>query len=116
MEPEAIIDFGVKMKDEDAGSIKEGGDLDMELNVISEKVEDGEDNDCKESPSGDVAALDMSAVAAGAQIEETEEVVKGDSHAEQHDRENEVSEITCAAAFTEEHSGTNDDGAKVTAC
>lgn len=47
LEPEAIIEFGVNQKNEGVGSIEEGGNLDMKLNVVDEKAEDGEDNDCK---------------------------------------------------------------------
>ena len=119
LKPEAIIEFGVKTKDADAGSIKEGGDLDMKLNISNGKDENGEDNECNESPAGAVTALEMCAVTTGA-LEETEEVVKGDttaSHPGQRDEENEVSAIECAAGISEEQSGTyDDDGVKVTAC
>ena len=119
LEPEAIIEFGVKTKDEDAGSIKEDGDLDMKLNVSNENDENGKDNECKESSAGAVPALEMCAVTTGA-LEETEEVVKGDttvSHPGQRDEENEASAIECAAGISNEQSGTyDDDGVKVTAC
>ena len=34
---------------EDVGSIEEGRNQDMKLNVIDEKAEDGEDNDCQKN-------------------------------------------------------------------
>ena len=44
VEPEANIEFREKKMDEDAGSIKEGGDLGIEpINVIDEKAEDQRD-------------------------------------------------------------------------
>ena len=108
------MEFGVKQKDEDAGSIKEGGDLDVKLNVINEKDEDGEDNDCAESRAVAVTALEMCAVTTGAL--KMDEMVKGDttaSDAEQHAKENEGSG---AAATSGKQSGNVDDSVKVTAC
>ena len=118
LEPEAIIEFGMKTKDADAGSIKEGGDLDMKLNISNGKDENGEDNECKESPAGAVTALEMCAVTTRP-LKETEEVVKGDttaSHPRQRDEENEVPAINCAAGISKQQSGTDDNGVKVTAC
>lgn len=42
-ESEAMIEFGGKKRDEDAGSIREGAALEMKLNIIEEK-DDHEDN------------------------------------------------------------------------
>ena len=49
LEPEAIIELGVNQMNEDVGSIEEGRNQDMKLNVIDEKAEDGEDNDCQKN-------------------------------------------------------------------
>ena len=40
---EAITELREKEKEEDAGSIKEGGHLEIELNIIDKKVEDQKD-------------------------------------------------------------------------
>ena len=77
MESEAIIESGVK-KDEDAESIKDGGDQDIKLDVITESVQNEESNECEESHAVTTTALEMSAVTTGA-FEETEEKAKGDS-------------------------------------
>ena len=65
-------------QDEDAESIKDGGDQDIKLDVINENVQDGKGNECKESHTVATTALEMSAVTTGAH-EETEERAKGDS-------------------------------------
>ena len=96
LESEAIIESGVK-KDEDAESIKDGGDQDIKLDVINENVKDEEGNECKESHAVATTALEMSAVTTGA-LEETEERAKGDS-AEDHASE------TCVAFTSGEQSG-----------
>lgn len=71
-ESEAIIEIGGK--EEDTGSIKEGGDLEMELNIIDEKADkkasDFEDDVITTTSFG------MTATTAGA-LEEKDDLVKG---------------------------------------
>ena len=74
LEPEDTTEFRVKNKNENARSIKDGGDLDIKLNVINEEVKDKEVSDCEETH----AVATVSAVAMGV-LEETEEKAKGDS-------------------------------------
>ena len=107
LESEAIIESGVK-KDEDAESIKDGGDQDIKLDVINENVKDEEGNECKESHAVATTALEMSAVTTGA-LEETEERAKGDS-AEDHASE------TCVAFTSGEQSGNEAGSVMVTFC
>ncbi len=107
LESEAIIESGVK-KDEDAESIKDGGDQDIKLDVITEDVKDGEGNECEESHAVATTALERSAVTTGA-LEETEEKAKGDStkdHAGQ----------TCVEFTSGEHSGNEASGVVDTVC
>ena len=107
LESEAIIESGVN-KDEDAESIKDGGDQDIKLDVITENVEDGEGNECEESHAVATIALAMSAVTTGAH-EETEEKAKGDS-TEDHAGQ------TCAAFTSGEQSGNEAGGVMDTVC
>ena len=74
LKSEAITEIRVKNKNENARSIKHGGNLDTKPNIINEEVEDKEAKDCEEIH----AVATMSAVAMGA-LEETEEKAKGDS-------------------------------------
>lgn len=113
LEPEVITELGGKyaQEDEETASIKEGGDLDMKLNV-DENAEDGDDNECKVSLAVAVAELEM----AGTQEVKEEMAIKGDS-AEGQDwqlnKENEDSVPTCASGGE----GNNDAGSAMdTAC
>ena len=103
LESEAIIESGVK-KDEDAESIKDGGDQDIKLDVITENVQDEEGNECKESHAVATTALEMSAGTTSA-LEETEEKAKGD-HAGQ----------ACAEFTSKEQSDNEAGGVVVTVC
>lgn len=79
-EPGASVQ--AKQRDEDAVSIKEGGDLNIKLNIISQNAEFGEDNNyCEESSLNvTMAALDMIAVTIGAcDHEEKEEMMNEES-------------------------------------
>ena len=105
LESEGIIEFGVKNNDEDAGSIKEGGNLNIKLNATQEDIEGGENN----------VALEMSAATTGALGKE--EMMNGnsaDSHAVQFDMEN--AGLHCGVATAEEKSGDSDGSAMDTAC
>jgi len=93
-------------KDEDAESIKDGGDQDIKLDVINEDVKDGEGNECEEAHVA--TALEMSAVTTGA-LEETEEKTKGDS-TEDHAGQ------TCAVFTSGEQSGNEAGGVADTVC
>ena len=97
VEPEAIIEFGVKQKDEDEESIKERVNLDIKLNVIDEKVEDSEDNNCDEFLAVITVSFEMSPTTTEALEDEVEMVQSDstDSHVRQQVRENERSGITC---------------------
>lgn len=95
LESEAITEFRVKNKNENARSIKDGGDLDIKLNVINEEVEDKEVNDCEETH----AVVTMSAVTMGA-LEKTEVKANRDS-SEDH------TGLTCAAFTSGVQSGNN---------
>ena len=77
LESETIIGSGVK-RDEDAESIKDGEDQDIKLDVITENVQVGQGNECKESHAVATTALEMRAGTTSA-LEETEEKAKGDS-------------------------------------
>ena len=107
LESEAIIESRVK-KDEDAESIKDGGDQDIKLDVINENVQDGEGNECEESHTVATTALEMSAVTMGA-LEETEERAKGDS------KEDHASQ-PCAEFTSGEQSGNEAGGVMDTVC
>jgi len=96
LESEAIIESGVK-KDEDAESIKDGGDQDIKLDVIYEDIQDVEGNEYEEAHAVATTALNMSAGTTGA-LEETEEKAKGDS-TEDHAGQ------TCAEFTSGEQSG-----------
>ena len=107
LESEATIESGVK-HDEDAEDVKDGGDQDIKLDVITENVQDGEGNECEESHVVATTALEMSAVTTGG-LEETEEKAKEDStedHAVQ----------PCAAFTSGEQSGNEADRVVVTVC
>ena len=107
MESEAIIESGVK-KDEDAESIKDGGDQDIKLDVIYEDIQDVEGNEYEEAHAVATTALDMSAVTTGA-LEETEEKAKGDSTDDHADQ-------TCAVFTSGEQSGNEAGGVADTVC
>ena len=107
LESEAIIESGVN-KDEDAESIKDGGDQDIKLDVITENVEDGEGNECEETHAVATTAVEMSAVTTGA-LEETEEKAKGDS-TEDHAGQ------TCAEFTSKEQSGNEAGGVMDSVC
>ena len=107
LESEAIIESGVK-NDEDAEDIKDGGDQDIKLDVITENVQDGEGNECEESHAVAATALEMSAVTKGG-LEETEEKAKGVS-AEDHAGQ------TCAAFTSGEQSDNEAGGVVDTDC
>ena len=94
--------------DEDAEDIKDGGDQDIKLDVITENVQDGEGNECEESHVVATTALEMSAVTMGG-LEETEEKAKGDS-TEDHAGQ------TCAAFTSGEESGNEAGGVMDTVC
>ena len=107
LESEATIESGVK-KDEDAESIKDGGDQDIKLDVINENIQDGEGNECEESHAVATTALEMSAVTTGAH-EEAKTKAKEDStedHAVQ----------PCAEFTSGEQSGNEAGGVVVTFC
>ena len=104
LESEAIVESGVK-KDEDAESIKDGGDQDIKLDVITESVPNEEGNECEESHAVTTTALEMSAVTTGA-FEETEEKAKGDS-TEDHAGQNRV-EFTSGEQSGNEAGGVMD--------
>jgi len=102
---EGIIEFGVKNNDEDAGSIKEGGNLNIKLNATQENIESGENN----------VASEMSAATTGAL--EKEEMMIGnstDSHAVQFDMEN--AGLRCDVATAEEQGGDSGGSVMDTAC
>ena len=94
--------------DEDAEDIKDGGDQDIKLDVITENVQDGEGNECEESHVVATTALEMSAVTTGG-LEEAEEKAKGDS-AEDHAGQ------TCVAFTSGEQSGNEAGGVMDTVC
>ena len=105
MASEGIIDFGVKNNDEDAGSIKEGENLNIKLNATQENIEGGENN----------VALEMSPATTGAL--EKEEMMIGnptDSHAVQFDMEN--AGLRCGVATSEEQGGDSGGSVMDTAC
>ena len=95
-------------KDEDAESIKDGGDQDIKLDVINENVKDEEGNECKESHAVATTALEMSAITTGALVK-AEERAKGDS-TEDHASE------TCAEFTSGEQSGNEAGRVMVTFC
>ena len=85
LESEGIIECGVEMVDEDAGSIKNVEDVEFKLNVMKENVEDGDNNAAPEVGPATTGAL------------EKKEMIKGDptdSHAVQFDMEN--AGLSCA--------------------
>ena len=94
--------------DEDAEDIKDGGDQDIKLDVITENVQDGEGNECEESHVVATTALEMSAVTTGG-LEETEEKAKGDS-TEDHAGQ------TCAEFTSGEQSGNEAGSVMDTVC
>lgn len=109
LEPESIIEFGEKQVGEDAGSIKDEGNLDMKLNIIHENAEDREDNksDCKVTLVVAVAELEMSTPTRG-EHEEEREMVKGDSvdfQTEQECKENEPG-LMCVVATSSKQSAS----------
>lgn len=78
-------------------SIKERVNLDLKLNVIDEKVEDSEDNNCDEFLAVITVSFEMSPTTTEA-LEDEVEIVQSDStdsHVRQQVRENETSGITC---------------------
>ena len=75
VELESILESKVKQNEEDAGSIKEEGDLGIKLSVINKMAEDGETN--KESHDA-MAALEENTATAG-ELEEKEGRVQGGS-------------------------------------
>ena len=87
----------MKQKDEDAESIKERVNLDIKLNVIDEKVEDSEDNNCDEFLAVITVSFEMSPTTTEALEDEVEMVQSDstDSHVRQQVSENERSGITC---------------------
>ena len=95
-------------KDKDAESIKERGDQDIKLDVITETIQDGEGTECKESDAAATTALERSAGTTSG-LEETEEKAKGD-FAEDHAGQ------TCAAFTSKEQSGSEAGGVVVTVC
>ena len=107
LESEAIIESGVK-KDEDAESIKDGGDQDIKLDIITENVQDGEGNECEESHAVATTALEMSAGTTSG-LEETEEKAKGDS------TEDHAGQI-CAEYTSKEQSDNEAGGVMDTVC
>ena len=58
MESGGIIEFGVEMVDEDAGSIKDVEDVDIKLNVMKENAEDGDNNAAPEVGPATTGALE----------------------------------------------------------
>lgn len=69
----------VEPRDEDTVSIKDGGDLNIKLNIISQNAEARDDNYCEESSLNvTMAALDMNAATIGA-CEEKEEMMNENS-------------------------------------
>ena len=107
LESEAIIESGVK-KDEDAESIKDGGDQDIKLDIITENVQDGEGNECEEAHAVATTALGMSAGTTSG-FEETEEKAKGDS-TEDHAGQ------SCAEYTSKEQSDNEAGGVMDTVC
>ena len=104
LESEGIIEFGVKPIDEDAGSIKDVGDLDIKLNVMKENVEDGDNNAAPEIGPATTGALEK-------------EMIKGDptvSHVLQFDMEN--AGLSCGVAMAGEQAGIIEDSEMETAC
>ena len=104
MESEGIIEFGVKTFDEDTGSIKDVGDVDIKLDVLKENVEDGDNNAAPEIGPATTGTLEK-------------EMIKGDpttSHAVQFDMEN--ARLSCGMATAGEQGGNSEDSVKVTAC
>ena len=104
MESEGIIELGVKPIDEDTGSIKDMGDLDIKLNDIKENIEDGDNNAAPEIGPATTGALEK-------------ETIKGDptdSHALQFDMENPG--LSCGVATDGEQASINEDSEMVTAC
>ena len=104
MASEGIIDFGVTNNDEDAGSIKEGGNLNIKLNATQENIEGGENN----------VALEMSPATTGALEEEMMIGNSTDSHAMQFDMEN--AGLRCGVATAEEQGGDSGGSVMDTAC
>ena len=105
LESEGIIESGVKNNDEDAGSIKEGGNLNIKLNATQEDIEGGENN----------VALEMSAATTGALgKEEMMNENSADSHAVQFDMEN--AKLSCGVATAEEQGDHSDGSVMDTAC
>ena len=64
-ESEAYIEYG-KNKEDDAGSIHDGGDLEMKLNIIDENAEGQRDNDLDKPIAVSNTSFGPSASAAGA--------------------------------------------------
>ena len=103
MESVGIIEFGMKPIDEDAGSIKDVEDMNINLNVMKENVEDGDNNEAPEIGPATTGAL--------------EEMIQGDptdSHALQFDME--TAGLSCGVAMAGEQGGNCEGSVKVTAC
>ena len=95
----------MKNNDEEAGSIKEGGNLNIKLNATQEDIEGGENN----------VTLEMSAATTGALgKEEMMNENSADSHAVQFDMEN--AKLSCGVATAEEQGGHSDGSVMDTAC
>ena len=95
----------VKQRDEDAVSIKEGGDQNIKLNIIGQNAAAREDNNyCEESSLNvTMAALDTIAATIGA-CEEKEEFMNEDSVKGPCSRG-----LTCAVATSRDQSGSSDE-------
>ena len=114
VEPVSILEYKVKQNEDDAGSIKEEGDLGIKLSVINKKTEDGETN---EESHDAMAALEENAATAG-ELEEKEEIDQGgsaDSQVEQKYMGSNGSELICAVTTSGEQSGTDAGGEADTA-
>ena len=109
----------MKEKGEDTASVKSGGDLDVNLNVIHNNAEDGADNE--ELLAVAMVALDMGEAPAGA-LEEKQEMAKEDStggHNWQQGRDvDEGSGLACVVATPGEQGGNDAESTSVmdTAC
>ena len=98
VEPEAIIEYGGVRNEEDVVSIKEGGNLDMELIDIEEMVADYA-SDQEEPPALAITTSGKSETTTGA-LDSKEKVNEDstDSHGKDKDKESEDSGVTCNAA------------------
>lgn len=103
---EAIVKFGGNKNDEDVGSIKEVGDLDMKLNIIEEESEEQYSSDFEDEHIT-ITTTDFGMTATiTIEFEDEEEEVEEDSDDEQEDEEKEGFGLTSPATTYGLQNGT----------